>query len=66
MLIAERDIEVGLTLAKTIAREEIRTELARAAADANIPFTLATNAMTSMETIARGIERIGEAVAALR
>jgi (S)-mandelate dehydrogenase len=28
-------------------------ELARAAADANIPFTLATNAMTSMETIAR-------------
>ena len=28
-------------------------ELARAAADANIPFTLPTNAMTSMETIAR-------------
>ena len=28
-------------------------ELARAAADANIPFTLATNAMTSMEAVAR-------------
>lgn len=30
-------------------------ELARAAADAGIPFTLATNAMTSIETIAREV-----------
>lgn len=52
-----RDIEMPLAVAPTGAAGLVwyqgELELARAAADAGIPFTLATRAMTSIEDIAR-------------